>query len=411
MKKEKYPILSLYNLVLLLLLFASCNVINRFYYFLFVAFGIFVLTLGTELSTNFPVVWLILLAFSWVMFAPDAMDALFSPIKPFTYLLCFVTGYNFFKFAEKSNNNQAEQYKYFHTLLSVISIGMIIHWCLNWFTARSQGTVLSASDRNTVDFWTKGVMAATGQASIACIPLGVSIACIFAKTGRKIKFLALSMLLIIIGYNLVLSGRTLFIMMIICASIVYLYGLFFKKSNRVKSTVTIAAVIILVLLAYRSNLLGIRSYIESTPFYDRFFAEDAVMELEEDGRMERKLFYLEKFWEYPWGGVHLRNFVGYSHDIYLDTYDEAGIFAFIAVFCYMLSTVFRLFKCITSKSIPFQTRQLVLCIYVCIYIEFMVEPILQGMPWLFASFCLIDGYVSRILKHNKIATENGVMVR
>jgi O-antigen ligase len=277
--------------------------------------------------------------------------------------------------------------------------------------ARSQGTVLSASDRNTIDFWTKEVKAATGHASIACIPLGASIAYIFAKTSKKIKILAVSMLLIIIGYNLVLSGRTLFIMMIICASIVYLYGLFFKKSNRVKSTVTIAAVIILVLLAYRSNLLGIRSYIESTPFYDRFFAEDAVMELEEDGRMERKLFYLENFWEYPWGGAHLRNFVGYSHDIYLDTYDEAGIFAFIAVFCYMLSTVFRLFKCITSKSIPFQTRQLVLCIYVCIYLEFMVEPILQGMPWLFASFCLIDGYVSRILKHNKIATENGVMVR
>ena len=100
-----------------------------------------------------------------------------------------------------------------------------------------------------------------------------------------------------------------------------------------------------------------------------------------------------------------------QRDIFLDTYDEAGIFAFLGILGYILISINHLCKCISDDTLDFGFRQIVLCVYVICYIEFMVEPILQGMSWFFASFCLIDGYVSRILRHNKNVTEGGIAVR
>ena len=97
----------------------------------------------------------------------------------------------------------------------------------------------------------------------------------------------------------------------------------------------------------------------------------------------------------------MRDQVNFAHDLFLDTYDESGFFAATTLAVYVLMTVIRLFKCVTNKSLPFEFRQVVLCVYLILYIEFLVEPILQGMPWLFASFCLIDGYVCNILRNNK----------
>ena len=111
-----------------------------------------------------------------------------------------------------------------------------------------------------------------------------------------------------------------------------------------------------------------------------------------------------------WGGANIRAEYGYAHDIFLDTYDEAGVLAFIAISVYMLITLSHLIKCIRDDSLPFTFRQTVICLYVGVYIEFMVEPILQGMPWMFALFCLIDGYVARLLRHNKKVKESALDV-
>ena len=140
---------------------------------------------------------------------------------------------------------------------------------------------------------------------------------------------------------------------------------------------------------------------------DRFFGDDASMELDEDGRSGKREYFIANAYRFPLGGAHIRNEKGYAHDILLDTYDEAGIFALIAIAAYLVSALIRLFKCITNKALPFEFRQIVLCVYAVVYIEFFIEPILQGMPWLFASFCLIDGYVGRVLRIEKAKKREG----
>ena len=55
---------------------------------------------------------------------------------------------------------------------------------------------------------------------------------------------------------------------------------------------------------------------------------------------------------------------------------------------------------VLDKTLEFELRQLVFCTYLASNLEFWVEPILKGMPWFLAMYCMIDGAVARCLSIN-----------
>ncbi|MBR6604050.1 MAG: hypothetical protein IKK94_08555 [Clostridia bacterium] len=341
-----------------------------------------------------------MLSLSWTFFSPESSYSLLGMIKTLTYLLCYVVGNSMIEDdLDYAENNTP--YSLFYWTVMAIALGAFVHYLLNWISNLSYGS------RNTVDIWSGSEMAATGQAAMACIPLGLAIACLFFKNSIKIKLAAIITVILVLGYNLVLSGRTLIIMFLIITAVAFSHRFLRVKKGRMRVVVLLLAVILLLLFVYQANILGIRSYIEDSPLYERFFAENSQTELDEDNRDIKKQYFLKNMLSYPWGGMHMREEMGYAHDIFLDTYDEAGIFALLGMVIYILISVYHMFKCVSDETLSFGFRQIVLCVYVICYIEFMVEPILQGMPWLFASFCLIDGYVSRIISHNKLVNRRG----
>ena len=392
-KKGTTPLMYI---VLFLVFLASMNVISRYYVFMFVALGLFFLKPRRKLYLDMVSISLLfVLGISWVLFSPNSTISIFGVVKPFTYLLCYIMGCAMIR-DDTGYSSDNTPYNLFYKTVLAVALGTFAHYIANWISNAG------ATNRNTVDIWTGEVMAATGQASLACIPLALAIACIFCKNNTFIKIASIVTVVLVLMYNLVLSGRTLLLMFLAIIAIALGHRLIMQKKGSLKVLVIFVVIVLLLLTLYQANAFGIKSYVEDSPLFDRFFAEDSSVDIEEDVRMDRKFYYLENFAEHLLGGVHFRKDVGYAHDIYLDTYDEAGIFAFIAISAYMLISVFHLIQCIKDKSLPFAYRQIVLCTYVAIYIEFMIEPILQGMPWLFAAFCLIDGYVAGILRHNKM---------
>ena len=210
-------------------------------------------------------------------------------------------------------------------------------------------------------------MAATGQAALACIPLALAIACIFCKNKWYIKMASIIAAVLILMYNLILSGRTLLILFLTIIAIAFVHRMTMYKKGRLKVLIVFIVVILLLLTLYQSNAFGIKSYVEDSPLFDRFFSKNSTTDLDEDGRLDKKIYYIEHFCDYIFGGGHLKNETGYAHDLYLDTYGEAGIFAFIAVVAYILMTVWHLIQCIKDKSLPFAFRQVVWCLYVILY--------------------------------------------
>ncbi len=383
------------HIILLFLCLASMNMIDRYFYFLFIALGFFCIRKGSKFYFDpLSLFTLLVLALSMVLFSPDTVISPTGLIKPFTYVFCSIMGMGL---CEGSTTDKCGErdYKGFYLLVTFIAAGLLIHYALNWYINFD-----SYEFRDTIDIWSGESLAATGQAAIGCIPLALAIACIFSTCRKLFKVFAWITIVIVLGYNLILSGRTLLLMALILALLAFFHRFLSAKQGKMRTVLLILVGIAIVLLIYEFNVFGVRSFVEDSPLYDRFFAADNVMEFDDDTRLDRKLYYLQNLYQYPLGGTNMREVIGHAHDIYLDTYDEAGVFAFLAVVVYILRSVGTLIKCLKDKTLPFALRQTILCVYTAIYIVFFLEPILQGMPWLFASFCLFEGYLHRLVRHN-----------
>ncbi len=380
----------LQTITLLLLFFAGMNVGNRYYYFCFVATALFI-GLRRSYVFDLQLIALLLLSLFLVCFSPSTQSfSITATIKPFLYPMAYLVGRNFFM--GKQRHDFEGKQKQITAICIILSAGPFIHYFINYLLN------FDSVERNTVDVWTGTVLSATNQAALACMMLGVAIALLFAKTKLYVKIAAFVSLAVIFLYNLVLSGRTLFVMAAIIVLACVLYSAMETKS--VQTVIGIVALLLVVAvivgIIYAGNLFGIADYIEGSNFYARFF-DDTEEDMFSTTRGELKAAYFEHFSEGIWGGAHIYSLTGrYAHDLFLDTYDEAGIFALLAVICFMTRSAYVLLKMLKNRNCSFAIRLLMLCLYVALYAEFCVEPILQGVPWLFALFCFIHGMFENI---------------
>ena len=336
---------------------------------------------------------LLVVSVSWIVFAPPLSNIVFQIIRPLAYPLAYCAGLNFL--SEKENLEKSE--KQLRTAIIVVSIGPFIRFLLNFLSNMGK-----AVDRSTNDFWTGEALAATIQAALSLMVLVVAIVTLFTNARGRHKALSVLILVAIFIYNLTLAGRTLFVMLalIFMVSLLFLMIKGNRRSNKYKTLLVITIVILIVAVLYNINAFGIQDAFESSNFYDRFFGQWGK-DLDEDSRMNNKMEYLANFSRSIWGGVRLRPYYGYAHDIFLDTYDEAGIFALIAMLLFIGSAVVRLVSCLQNRLFKFETQQLILAMYFAMLVQFMIEPILQGLAWLFMLFCFIHGMVTRLDKTSR----------
>ncbi len=383
---------SFTHIALMFIFLASMNLFNWFYYLIFVALAIYIIAPNQRLQLGgISSVALLMLAISWMVFSPMSQESVFALVKPYVYFLCYIIGSSMLK-TDSDGFDVKKSDMLFDRIITVCASGAFIHYLLNWVKNRN------SSERNTVDFWTNTNVAATGQAALACFALAVAIAIIFSKNSKARKLGAAITIVLILLYNLILSGRTLILLLLLTGVTAFLHRFLGQKKGKIKIILYVLLLICIIIFLYRSDFLGVRSMVEDSPLYNRFFGEQSVNDLDEDGRWERKLYHMQNMDRAIWGGAHIREKIGHAHDIFLDTYDEAGIFALLGMVVYLILTVRRLIGCLSSKTLSFDFKQRVLCIYLISYVEFMIEPILQGMPWMFALFCLMDGYVGRVLR-------------
>lgn len=374
--------------VIICLFLATMNFVGRFYYCVFFA-GIVLMMMNRGLvrlpRTIIPV---LILAMALVLFSPMSHQSMTNMIKPFAYPLCVLLGNNLM--SEDSGKGRGRQLL---VLILCLSAGALAHYVLNlWF---NWGSTIG---RNTIDFWSREAYSATGQATLACMAIGVAVMCICTGYKLAVKVFAVIVLLVVMYYNLVLAGRMIFMLISVCIIVAILFRLYLEKKslNRMKIIAGVGIGAICVIMCYRINLLSVQEVIQNSNFFDRFFGEYAT-EIAQDGRAGVKWQYILRMLDHPIGGLHIRSEVGgYAHDVLLDTYDEGGFLAFGAVLCMLFDFVIKCFNLCTSDAVADNVKMLVVCQATCILLVFMIEPILAGVQWLFACFCVIYGAIGRI---------------
>lgn len=366
---------------------AALDFKGRYYYCIFIAFTLFLMFPKQKIRLNWSSLFLLGLAMAIMIFDPNSRLRITNLIRPFTFFLTYTMGMSLLK--KDSSLEQKETVV--SKVILLLAGGAFVHYLLNMLIN------LDAQDRNTLDFWTRSVMSATMQACLACMMVGVVAAVLYSDHKLRRKLLAGGVLLLVIGYNLILAGRTLLVLMVGTILLAFLHWSIVKKKTAWKAIIVGVFVAAMAVLLYRQDVFGIRSLVESSNFYRRFNG-DAMDQVLDGGRLERKRLYLQHLWDHPWGGSNILTLTGkYAHDLYLDTYDQAGVFSLIAIVAYILASLCRLWRVMKERAVSFSTKQLLLCMYVVINIQFWLEPILLGVPWLLAAYCMMDGMVAYLL--------------
>ena len=391
------------NNIFFLLAFAfiflgAMNFMNRYYVWFFAAIGMFFVgALGKSIKLNKECILLLIFSACIVAFSPDTFLKYTYLVKPFVYPLCYIFGYNVLICFKKAGIK--EQDKILKGILYLVAAALSCYVLLN--TATNFGI---SGRAELVDFWTKTRSSATTMAAIAVIPLAWAVAILISKSKLTHKLVAAAVFVLSLYFNLLLSGRTLFVMAVLCVAGGFLFIMLEKKNliSFVKVMAIVLILCLLVVLLYSNNVFGIRDIIENSPFYDRFFGKNK-MEFGEDGRMENKLDHIKNMIYYPFGGDELRESLNWrsAHDLYLDTYSYSSVFSFVALILFMFSSLKKVLFLLKNSKISFVTRQIIFSVYLLMHIEFLMEPILRGIPWFFAVYCLADGVLACVVKSLK----------
>jgi len=244
---------------------------------------------------------------------------------------------------------------------------------------------------------------ATGQATVFILIIGIAYSAIFIQKNKLIKCLVITGLLVAILYNLMIASRTIFIIMIIVFALCYLIDLITENKFKAKHIIVPIMAMVMLFTAFNADLIGIKSFYEGTNLYYRLNIPDATSILE-DKRFEKYQYYFSNMLQYPFGGLNMRMNVGYAHNLWLDAYDSAGIIPFTLLLLFFLIVIFKLKKLLFQYAVPKDLKLMILGVIVAMLMIFMVEPILDGVPWLFILFCLFVGMVDKyifIIGNNK----------
>lgn len=382
------------TITLFFLLLAGINVKNMNFYFMLFAVAAF-LVINQRYVFDFNFLILMQLSLAWIIFSPEKDAGITSIMKPMLYPMAYLVGRSFF--ASKNKNTSLEgKESWLKASVFVVALGPYIHYMLNFVTN------IDYKSRNTIDFWTGTELSATGQAALAFCMMAVAISLLFVHTKTITKIASVAIIISILLYNLVLSGRTMFVIAAISIVVCLWYtGRETKDfSKKIRITIMVVAVILLLLFLINQNVFGLRELLEDSNLYNRFTVGDKGKY--DDNRFGRKIQHLQNFESAIFGGSKTRTSgVGYAHDLYLDTLDEAGIFALIAVIEFTISMIAGAIKLIRNKTLQLPTRTIVLVLYVAGITTFAIEPILQGMPWFFILFCFIHGMVVQVDKSSR----------
>ncbi|MBP1574974.1 MAG: hypothetical protein J6C34_05090 [Oscillospiraceae bacterium] len=382
--------LSLVQLIILgLMFFAGMNFLQKSFYFIYAAFFITVLYNYRKFIVDLSAAILILFSFSYLFFYPEARMNFMQILRQFAYFMCYLIGMNFMD----NRNLMQEERKKREVALAIpivfVGMGPFLHYVLNMTIN------IGSTSRNTVDIWTKEAMSATGQAMMAVIAMGIFTSLIFTAGSQKMRIVAIVGLALIMAYNMVLAGRTLLIVLFVTIVVAFLYTRKNKKGINWKNVFLIVAIVCLIVLVYTNDIFGTRTSILNSNLLIRFnkLGEGYFMDAT---RIGVKFEYLKMAPQYLFGGGKIRESIKYyAHDIYLDTYNEAGIIGWGFLALFVVCSAVQLARGLKRNVWSIKFKTMLLCVFICINIVFFVEPILSGMPWMLCIFCFYQGIINR----------------
>lgn len=360
------------------------------YMILLILSGILLIRKQLILHTDF---WILLL-FSGVYFLFSGISTGNFSYNIFFAPLAYLVGLNY---RAKSDPSVIAR------LILLLAIFFASHGVLNFLYDTAINGGLNSSSALHNDIWSKSYTSVTGQMMEYIILAAMTGYAVFVPKKRWLyPLLAFSMF-----HTIIVGGRTLIVLMPISLLIGCITYFTVCKENRGRKLcsffITLVLLCGIVYLAYNRNILGIKDTFESSYLYRRLFSDYASgqdMSFFQTNRWEIKWEFVKLLPYHLLGGRHIHHAVGYyAHDIWLDTYDTAGIFAFAILVIYIGKMLRRYITMLRSGTTSWEMKIMLNCFYIIVMIYFFIEPVLQCGPYIVFAVFMVDGCVTNYLSN------------
>lgn len=386
---------SFWNLILVLLFLFAIDFLDKSGIIISIACLLCIVFAGSRqvpLSIGILVLFGISYVFSLMLYENLSLDIVmkFLFLPAMTYYLGYCYG--------KKTGNIGDVYKY----ALIIVAGFFMHSLLN-FTSylRVNGINFNANYRWANEFWRDGTPISVILNSLYSAPMAFWCTSVLITKKEKWKKMIAAICLGIIFFSMMLyQNRTT----ILAVLIVVMIAVAKSWKNGFNMSALIISVIIIVGLVgvWTFDLFGVRSFFVSTNIYNRLSG------IANADRFQIWLSFLKgNPLLYPLGGRKVALYLNkpYVHNMWLDTWWRVGIIPF-ACLVYMTihstKTMLELSKlCSPDSRLHVSILNWML---LGLFINFLVEPVLEANPFIFYIPLLITGAAKGILCNVKNAT-------
>ena len=283
-------------------------------------------------------------------------------------------------------------------VIYAIVLGTAIHVILN--IVANLG-----NDRwHIVDFFV-GERAATNLGALNTVIFSLLPALILER-NKRIKIIGLICFAISVVYSFILGTRTqlyLLAIVLILSLLLYLFNRYRGKlsvKTILKVVFGIALLIGIAYIVYTQNYFGIQTKILHSNLAYRYIDIDTAGS--DSYRMRLLKQGLSDLWVYPTGRNHS---VSYFHNYWLDIGRVGGIIPFILSVLITIISILHMWKVFRYRQIESTIRFGLFGIYLGVFLNYMMEPIMDGYLHLVYRFLFINGMVEALyssIKHDRL---------
>lgn len=234
-------------------------------------------------------------------------------------------------------------------------------------------------------------ISATGiNASLSIIAMFIGtifVKCNINEKKTRIFYVCLSLLTMICMFRL---GSRTGIMLIISS----LISSFIFNFNNYNINNKILLILTLSVCGFAVYFILSNSEYLFTFYLDRINSEENDIQ-SGGGRIELWKHYGSQILSNPWGNMTLSpNGNRFAHNLWIDVARIAGLIPFIFISLFTLSSLKAITRYIKNQRIDKYSRTLVLCYSIGFFIQFSLEPIMEGAFILFTFFCIMMGIIN-----------------
>ncbi len=265
--------------------------------------------------------------------------------------------------------------------------------------------------REIEDYWTGYTIKATGQSMYYILMIGILFFALVGTCHFLLKIIIISMNLLIVFYSFQTSTRTpLFVLLVSFAVGIIL----FVVNNAIKAKKILNWLIVIIVagiflyLLYAFDVAGIQERIANSNLAARMNSlSDSYKE--NDPRITTQIYVLQHLFDYPLGGCKLilpmnegtLTRMEYAHNLWLDTVYRVGIIPFFVLLIYTIIQIIKIFSIATSKMIDEKMKYFIIPVSVAIFVQYSMEPIMEGIVWIFIAGSFVNGYMNQIIMQVK----------